>query len=252
MTKVSPLRALLARAVLARAVLARVVPARAVPARVVPARAVALFLFCVAAPAVHAQDTFPSLPDEPAAAIRTLIADAAARGLPTAPLVTKVREGMAKRATPERIRSATALLAERMTVAATALAPVRSADELTAAADALQAGVPTATLRELRGLWPETALTVPLGVLSEMLASGVSRPVATRRVRELLVRGATAAQFASLGTIVRNDIAAGLAPDAAMELRSKGVLSLLARPGGGGVGAAAAPLSPTVPPRPRR
>ena len=246
MTKLSPVRAALSRAVPARAV-----PARAVPARAVRDRVVALLLLS-AAP-VHAQDNFPALPDEPAAAaIRTLIADAAARGLPTAPLVTKVREGIAKRATPDRIRSATALLADRMTVAANALAPIRSADELAAAADALQAGVPATTLRDLRALWPGTALTVPLGVLSEMLASGVSRAVATRRVRELLVKGATSAQFASLGTSVRNDIAAGLAPDAAMELRSKGVLSLLTRSGGGVVGSAIVPPTPTVPPRPRR
>jgi hypothetical protein len=85
-----------------------------------------------------------------------------------------------------------------------------------------------------------------------MLASGVSRAVATRRVRELLVKGATSAQFASLGSSVRNDIAAGLAPDAAMELRSKGVLSLLTRSGGGAVGSAIVPPTPTVPPRPRR
>jgi hypothetical protein len=160
-------------------------------------------------------------------AIRTLIADAAAKGLPTSPLVTKVREGIAKRATPDRIRNATSLLADRLAKASDALAPTRSSEELSAGADALQAGVPASTLRDMRKLWPGKPLTVPLGVLSEMVASGVSQAVATRRVRELLIKGATGAQFASLGTEVRNDIASGLAPDAAMELRSKGVISLL-------------------------
>jgi hypothetical protein len=100
-------------------------------------------------------------------------------------------------------------------------------EELAAAADALQVGIPASTLRDMRALWPTRALTVPLGVLAEMVASGVSRAVATRRVRELLVKGATTAQLASLGSRVRGDITAGLAPDAAMELRSKGVLSLI-------------------------
>jgi hypothetical protein len=141
--------------------------------------------------------------------------------------VTKVREGLAKKASPDRIRVATAQLLDRLAAAAGAIAPSRSSDELTAAADALQAGIPVSTLRDMRTLWPARPLTVPLGVLSEMVANGVSRAVATRRVRELLVKGANTTQFAALGTSVRSDIAAGLAPDAAMELRSKGVLSLI-------------------------
>lgn len=180
---------------------------------------------------LHAQDAtapYEAIDDASArTAIRTVIADAAARGLPTSPLVTKVREGIAKRATPDRIRNATSLLAERLAKASGALAPSRSPEELAAGADALQAGVSVTTLRDMRKLWPDKPLTVPLGVLSELMASGVSQSVATRRVRDLLIKGATSAQFASLGSEVRNDIASGLAPDAAMELRSKGVISLL-------------------------
>lgn len=166
------------------------------------------------------------------AEVRTIIAEAGARGLPTAPLVTKVREGIAKHAAPDRIRVATVALVDRLQIAATALAPSRAPDELAAAADALQAGIPVATLRDMRKLWPSKPLTVPLGVLSEMVASGVSHANATRRVRELLVKGASAAQFAAIGTNVQADIAAGLAPDAAMELRSKGVLTQLTAPAG--------------------
>ncbi|MBX9855799.1 MAG: hypothetical protein K2Y26_09740 [Gemmatimonadaceae bacterium] len=183
-----------------------------------------------AARVASAQDATPfdAIGDDNArTALRTIIADAAARGLPTAPLVTKVREGLAKKATPDRIRTATSALADRLALAASALAPARSNDELAAAADALQAGIPVITLRDMRKLWPGKPLTVPLGVLAEMVQSGVSKTVATRRVRELLVKGATGGQFANLGTDVRNDIASGLAPDAAMELRSKGVMSLL-------------------------
>ncbi|WP_353266782.1 hypothetical protein [Gemmatimonas sp.] len=197
----------------------------------------------------HAQEhsPFDAIADEPTrAALRTIIADAAARGLPTSALVTKVREGIAKRATPDRIRNATALLADRLAVASAALAPTRSADELTAAADALQVGIPASTLREMRQLWPQRALTVPLGVLSELVASGVSRSVATRRVRDLLVKGATTTQFAALGTTIQSDIAAGLSPDAAMELRSKGVLSLIEQQINAGVTTSGAPLRPPV------
>jgi hypothetical protein len=212
----------------------------------------ALAALSTAAPVAMAQDAAPFDAigdDDTRTALRTIIADAAARGLPTAPLVTKVREGLAKKATPDRIRTATSALADRLALAASALAPARSNDELAAAADALQAGIPVGTLRDMRKLWPGKPLTVPLGVLAEMVQSGVSKTVATRRVRDLLLKGASAGQFATLGTKVRNDIASGLAPDAAMELRSKGVLSLLNSPAGAGMSNGLVPAN--TPPRPR-
>ncbi|MCA0375799.1 MAG: hypothetical protein LCH84_09035 [Gemmatimonadetes bacterium] len=207
-------------------------PGRRLTQRAHAAAVGALLLLAAATRSASAQQAdaapFDAITDVDArGAIRTMIADAAARGLPTAPLVTKVREGVAKRAAPDRIRVATATLVDRLTAAAAALAPTRAADELTAGADALQAGVSTATLRDLRKLWPNRSLTVPLGVLAEMVANGVSHANATRRVRELLARGATTTQVAAMGTSVQADIAAGLAPDAAMELRSKGVLSVI-------------------------
>ncbi len=225
---------------------------------IVSARAIAVASLFAMAPVLVAQNTVTSdaatmgaldlIEDATArSAIRTLITDAAAHGLPTAPLVTKVREGLAKRATPDRIRSATNLLAQRLAVASSALAPSRSAEELAAGADALQVGVPQGTLRDMRRVWPTKPLTVPLGVLAEMIASGVPHASASRRVRDLLLKGASTAQLASLGANVRADIVAGLAPDAAMELRSRGVLSLIrAEASLSTVG----PASPSTPIRP--
>jgi len=161
------------------------------------------------------------------AALRAMLDGAAAKGIPTSPLVTKVREGIAKGATPDRIRTVAAALMQRLETAAAALAPTRATEEVSAGADALQTGIPATTLRDMRKVWPDKPLTVPLGVLTELVQSGVPHANATKRVRELLVKGATTAQLAALGTNVRNDIAAGLAPDASMELRSKGVLSQL-------------------------
>lgn len=212
-------------------------------------------IFSLAAmPSLDAQDAsavaaIDALADERVrAAVRAIFQSAAASGIPIAPLVTKLREGIAKHAEPERIRNATAMLATRLENAASALAPSRSPDELGAGADALQAGVAMGTLRDMRRVWPVKSLTVPLGVLVELVSSGVPKAAATRRVRELLVQGATTTQLAALGTNVRADIAAGLAPDASMELRSKGVLSMLIQQNT----AASSAASPTRPPgRPR-
>ncbi|MCC6243276.1 MAG: hypothetical protein IT353_10570 [Gemmatimonadaceae bacterium] len=201
--------------------------------------------------ALRAQNMAPAvaeildrLPDASAReAVRGALEEANARGLPSAPLVTKVREGLAKGAAPQRISAATIALGKRLATASAALAPAHSVDELVAGADVLQVGIAEATLREMRRIWPAKALTVPLGVLAELVASGVPPVKATSRVRELLTRGASTTQLAALSNTVRADVAAGLAPDAALELRSKGVLSLLASPTSNAL--TASPTSPT-------
>lgn len=189
--------------------------------------------------------TIAQLPDVDAQqAVRTAIDDAQARGLPATPLITKVREGLAKGAPPQRIGAATIALGKRLASASAALAPTQSVEELVAGADVLQVGIAAATLRDMRLLWPAKALTVPLGVLAELVASGVPASNATVRVRELLSRGATTTQLAALSNTIRADVAAGLAPDAALELRSKGVLSMLSAPAANAL--TASPVGPTT------
>ena len=163
------------------------------------------------------------------------------------PLIAKVREGVAKGSDRERIRDAVRVLTARLEASAAALAPVYSPGELSAGAGALQSGVPAATLRELRRVWPDRPVTVPLGVLTEMVADGVPLKLAGMRMRELMRRGATGAQLVALGTSIRDDVAAGYAPGTALELRSKGVFSLLANPLKSTIGGPA-----TAPLRPRR
>jgi hypothetical protein len=118
-------------------------------------------------------------------------------------------------------------LATNLDQAQRALAPVQAVDEVSAGAGALRVGVPDATLRALRQSWPNKTLTVPLGVLTELVANDIPATTAAERVHALLVRGASSADIVTLGDKVRADIAAGHAPDASMELRTKGVLSLL-------------------------
>lgn len=163
--------------------------------------------------------------------IRAVIGSAQRKGVPQEPLYSKVREGIAKQSSANRIRDAVRLLAERLEKAHSALTPAQSVDELTAAAVALQAGVPEATLRGMRKAWPDRPLTVALGVLAELVAHGVPAKHAAEQVRELMQRGASSAQIVALGDTVRSDIAAGRAPDASMNLRSKNILSLLSSPG---------------------
>ncbi len=165
-------------------------------------------------------------------AIQLVFRNTQAKGVPTEPLARKVREGVSKQADPARIQSAVQLLAQRLETSFQALAPITSLEELSAGAGALQVGVPAQTLRELRKLSPTQPLTVPLGILTELVAHQVPVALATRKIRELLARGANNAQLVALGENVEADVAAGMVPDAALDLRAKGVMSLLTAPVG--------------------
>jgi hypothetical protein len=67
-------------------------------------------------------------------------------------------------------------------------------------------------------------------VLSELVARKVDAKQALKQMTTLLAQGATPAHIAGLGASVQSDVASGLAPDAALEVRARGVMSLLPSP----------------------
>jgi hypothetical protein len=210
------------------------------------------FAVAVALPAVaHAQTARSSsvvddIADVPArVAVREILDAAPARGIPVEPLLTKVREGVAKSSTPERIHDAVRLLSGRLETARVALSPVQNVAELTAGAGALQVGVPAASLKELRRLAPDAPLTVPLGVLTEMIADGVAVRPAASQIAELMKRGATSAMLIEMGRSVRAEVASGKAPSKALEQGSQRVLSLLAAPFSRAIVPASPPTRPS-------
>ena len=209
---------------------------------------VALVLASAPAAAAFAQGAvvLPIVEVKARRAVEREIASAAAKGLPTQPLVAKAMEGVAKQATGERIRVAVASLAKRLEQAQVLLAPSPSIAELSSGADALAVGVPASMLKQIRAAWPATqSVAMPLDVLTELVARGIPAKHALEQITALMRRGATAAQIAALGQSVQADVVAGLAPDAALEVRARGVMSLLPSP------AAAASLAPvgSRPPR---
>ena len=175
--------------------------------------------------------------------IRVAVAKASAKGVPTAPMLTKLQEGMAKQAPASRIAEAVQQLGLRLETANQALAVAVSDDEVAAGAAALQVGVGPGVLRDLRKRWTTAPLTVPLGVMTQMVASGVSVARAAAQVRLLLDRGATATQLVALTNAVQADIAAGIAPDVAFTLRVDGGNAFTN-------GTAVPPLTNTAPPGP--
>lgn len=152
---------------------------------------------------------------------------ARAIGLPEGLLIAKANEGIAKRAAPKRITDAVAALGKRLQVARDQLAPNPSEDEIAAGADALYVGVPAPLLKKLRAAWPNRSLALPLGVLTELVAKGLPASRAAQVVTDLMARGASNVQLYALAQSVQGDVAAGWAPEAALDLRARGVMSLL-------------------------
>jgi hypothetical protein len=211
--------------------------------------------FTSAPPALSAQQPRPAqLEPATATAIAPILVQARERQIPEAPLVAKARQGEVNGVPAERIAAAVRALATRLEAVRDALAPNPTVEEVRAGGDAVAARVPVETIRHMRAAQPNHSLAVPLGVLTALVARGVPLERASVEVIKLLERGAVTPQFIALDTRVREDIASGIPPDAALDLRIKGILPTL--PGGGGTGAVSADGSTlqgagTRPKRPR-
>jgi hypothetical protein len=170
-----------------------------------------------------------------AAVIRTLDS-AQTRGLPIEPLVDKALEGATKHAAGPRIEAAVWMLMQRLEVARNALAPNPGPRDIAAGVDALAYGATREALAAMRAIRPNESVAVPLGVLTQLVASGVPVARATRVVADLLRRGAKDEQLIALNNDVRSFIAAGASPQAALDVRTRGLNAVLP-PGSGAAGA---------------
>lgn len=172
------------------------------------------------------------------------------RGLPIEPLVDKALEGATKRATGPRIQAAVSSLLGRLEAARDALAPNPTPRDITAGADALAFGATRDALKAMRAIRPNESVAVPLGVLTQLVASGVPVGRATRVVADLLRRGARDEQLIALNDDVRSYVAAGASPEVALDVRTRGLNAVLPPPGAAGVagdlmsGASAGPKKP--------
>ena len=153
------------------------------------------------------------------ASLARVIDGASARGIPSAPLLAKVREGRLKRANPARIRGALASLVARLDSARAALGPTASTDELVAGADAFAAGADATAVRAVRAASGGRSMSAPLGALAQLVASGVPNPRAVAMVVELLRRNASPAQVLAFGNSVESDVVSGLPAEEAAVLR---------------------------------
>ena len=160
-------------------------------------------------------------------AVNVVLDSARARGVPVEPLINHALHATLHRTPGPRIRDAVATLSARLVAAKSALGPVASDAEIAAGANALAVGVPRETLAQIRTLSGGRPVTVPLGVLTELVARKVAVAAASQQVLALMRNGATPAQLVSLNEDVLHDVDAGIDPGAAFDLRTRGVLGTL-------------------------
>lgn len=160
---------------------------------------------------------------ETLAALRAELRTAGSRGLPSRPLVLKALEGRSKGAADPQIIGAVTALRDRLARAAAILGP-RDEDVLVAAAAALYVGVDESMLRELTVGTRQDALGMAFVVVGDLVRRGVPVPEASRAVISLGTAGAPAAALDEFRRQVNADIATGLAPARATEVRVRGVL----------------------------
>ncbi|HEX6937879.1 MAG TPA: hypothetical protein VF158_00600 [Longimicrobiales bacterium] len=154
----------------------------------------------------------------PAAAARELeraVADARRRGLPTAPLVDKALEGVAKGVPADRILAVVHQLAEDLERARDLIAgdgAVTPAD-VTAVADALRRGVPEAAIRSLRAAGAAgEPIALAAHTLADLLDRGVPVDVALDILGAWRSHGARADELRELPAAVERLIREGALP----------------------------------------
>lgn len=178
-----------------------------------------------------------------AARLRQIVDGVRARGLPAEQIVAKVRyASLIAHAPAPKIVAVAEAVAQRLEVASAALAPRASVGEIDAGADAISLGVTVSALRALRAASPAKPITVPIGVLTQLVANRVPIAKATAIVTDLIRRGASDQQLLALGNDVNSDVALGRKADAALDIRARGLGPVLAPAGA----AANTELAPTT------
>ncbi len=191
---------------------------------------VALLLVAVGATRAGAQESLGFIGDhETATQLSHILESVRGNGLPVEPVISKARHAAMIHAPASRLLSAAQAVARRLELAREALGPRSIPADLAAGEDALSvSGVTPDMLAAIRAAHPSRSVAVPLGVMAQLVASGVKPAEAAATVDRLTRAGATNAQLVALGNDVNRDVIAGASARASLETRLAPLRPLLA------------------------
>jgi hypothetical protein len=160
------------------------------------------------------------------ATLQRLIDSASVAGLPVDPLYSKAQEGVFRGADDARVLVAVQRLARDLGQARSALGDSASTEEITAAANALRAGIETADLSRLRetrakARHADHRLTVALVVLADLATRGVPPSLAAASVTELVARNVSDGALISFRQTVERDLLNGRSPASTLDARTR-------------------------------
>ena len=172
--------------------------------------------------------TLPSQLSAPTrATLERIIDSAQVAGLPIDPLYSKVREGVFRSADEARVIAAVQRLGRDLGDARAALGDSARAEEITAGANALRAGIRPADLsrlRDSRGRRADHPLTVALVVLADLATRGVPPSLAAASVTELVARNVSDGSLMSFRQDVERDLVGGRSPASALDARTRSMI----------------------------
>lgn len=166
------------------------------------------------------------------ATLERIIDSARVAGLPVDPLYSKVREGVFRSADESRVVAAVQRLGRDLADARAALGDGAAAEEITAGANALRAGIRATDLtrlREARARRSDHSLTVALVVLADLATRGVPASMAAASVNELVARNVPDGSLLSFRQSVERDLVGGRSPASALDARTKSLIDDLER-----------------------
>ena len=187
--------------------------------------------FAASAGAARAQEVDRTLPSQLSAPTRAtldrLIDSARVAGLPVDPLYSKVREGVFRSADEPRVITAVQRLTRDLGDARAALGDSAGAEEITAGANVLRAGLHPADLsrlRESRARRSDHPLTVALVVLADLATRGVPPAMAAASLNELVARNVSYGSLLSFRQNVERDLVGGRSPASALDARTRAMI----------------------------
>lgn len=157
--------------------------------------------------------------------VSLVIERARAVSLPVEPLIDKALEGARKRAPNAKIVEAVTTLAARLDSSRVAMGSASSEAELVAGASALQAGVGSDVLKQLRHERVGRSLAVPLVVLGDLVTRGVPHDTASALILLVAREGLGDETLLAIQRDVQRDVRDGAHPATAAAIRARGAVS---------------------------
>ena len=185
----------------------------------------ALAMLLAAASTALAQAGDPRLARlDPATAstVQAIVDSVRPLGIPSEPIVDRALYAAMKNASGAQTLSIVRARVRELAAARSVLAPATES-EIIAGADAIRSGAAPETLGELRRARPSMELTIPLGVLADLIARGVAADTAGAVIVQLASMDMRDRDLTEFRRMVDRDIALGALPTAALAIRAEAV-----------------------------